>query len=161
MQIFRSAIGTGFLGARKDRDPSKICDIGSKIIERRKQSHAEGRLKCDAPLRCFRTERVTTDGHGFYPRAIGAVLGKTVRHRTGAHLKIVLSSTIAESRVRPGVCEASKAMMRRSAPAENTRNSEISVARASVTIAALPHFFAGPLRQGYVHRPQHHAESVK
>jgi transposase-like protein len=33
----------------------------------------------------FRPDRVTTDGHGSYPRAISSVLGKTVRHRTSAH----------------------------------------------------------------------------
>ena len=34
----------------------------------------------------FRPDRVTTDGHGSYPRAIRTVLGKTVRHRTSAYL---------------------------------------------------------------------------
>ena len=34
----------------------------------------------------FRPERVTTDGHSSYPRAIRSVLGKTVRHRTSAYL---------------------------------------------------------------------------
>ena len=31
-------------------------------------------------------DRVTTDGHDAYPRAIGAVLGKDVRHRTNIYL---------------------------------------------------------------------------
>ena len=34
----------------------------------------------------FPPERVTTDGHGSYPRAIRTVLGRTVRHRTSAYL---------------------------------------------------------------------------
>jgi putative transposase len=34
----------------------------------------------------YRPERVTTDGHGSYPRAIRRMLGKTVRHRTNAYL---------------------------------------------------------------------------
>ena len=34
----------------------------------------------------YRPERVTTDGHGSYSRAIRSVLGKTVRHRTSAYL---------------------------------------------------------------------------
>ena len=34
----------------------------------------------------FWPDRVTTDGHGSYPRAIRTVLGKTVRHRTSAYL---------------------------------------------------------------------------
>ena len=33
-----------------------------------------------------RPDRVTTDGHGSYPRAIRSVLGKAVRHRTSAYL---------------------------------------------------------------------------
>jgi transposase-like protein len=31
-------------------------------------------------------DRVTTDGHGSYPRAIRSILGKRVRHRTSAYL---------------------------------------------------------------------------
>ena len=34
----------------------------------------------------FRPDRVTTDGHGSYPRAIRSTLGKTIRHRTSAYL---------------------------------------------------------------------------
>ncbi len=34
----------------------------------------------------FRPERVTTDGHDSYPRAIRTVLGKAVRHRTSTYL---------------------------------------------------------------------------
>lgn len=34
----------------------------------------------------FRPDRVTTDGHGSYPRAIRSVLGKTVWHWTSAYL---------------------------------------------------------------------------
>jgi putative transposase len=33
-----------------------------------------------------RPDRVTTDGHGSYPRAIRSVLGKKVRHRTSSYL---------------------------------------------------------------------------
>ena len=34
----------------------------------------------------FWPDRVTTDGHGSYPRAIRSVVGETVRHRTSAYL---------------------------------------------------------------------------
>ncbi len=34
----------------------------------------------------LRSDRVTTDGHGSYPRAIRSVLGQKVRHRTSAYL---------------------------------------------------------------------------
>ncbi len=34
----------------------------------------------------FRPDRVTTDGHGSYPRVIRTVLGRTVRHRTSAYM---------------------------------------------------------------------------
>ena len=34
----------------------------------------------------FRPDRVTTDGHGSYPRAIRTVLGESVRHRASAYL---------------------------------------------------------------------------
>jgi putative transposase len=34
----------------------------------------------------FTPDRVTTDGHGSYPRAIRSTLGRRVRHRTSAYL---------------------------------------------------------------------------
>ena len=34
----------------------------------------------------YRPDRVTTDGHGSYPKAIRTVLGKAVQHRTSATL---------------------------------------------------------------------------
>ncbi len=34
----------------------------------------------------FRPDRATTDGHGYYPRAIRAVLGKITRRQTSAYL---------------------------------------------------------------------------
>ncbi len=34
----------------------------------------------------FRPDRVTTNGHGSYPRAIRSVLGRAVRHGTSAYL---------------------------------------------------------------------------
>jgi putative transposase len=34
----------------------------------------------------FRPDRVTTSGHGSYPKAIRAILGRAVRHRTSAYL---------------------------------------------------------------------------
>ncbi len=34
----------------------------------------------------FRFNRMTTDGHGSYPKAIHTTLGRTVRHRTSAYL---------------------------------------------------------------------------
>jgi transposase-like protein len=34
----------------------------------------------------FRPDRVTTDGHGPYPRAIRIILSRTVQHRTSAYL---------------------------------------------------------------------------
>ena len=34
----------------------------------------------------YRPDRVTTDGHASYPRAIRIVLGKAVQHRTSAYL---------------------------------------------------------------------------
>jgi transposase-like protein len=40
----------------------------------------------------FLPDRVTTDGHGSYPRAIRAVLGRSVRHRTSAYLTDVFDN---------------------------------------------------------------------
>ena len=57
----------------------------------------------------FVPDRVTTDGHNSYPRAIRSTLGRSVRHRT-----------IAGSKDGSDVCAASRNMMRPTGSAEST-----------------------------------------
>jgi putative transposase len=56
------------------------------LSEHRDMKAAQAFFRSTKATTGFRPDRVTTDGHGSYPRAIRSVLGKTVRHRTSASL---------------------------------------------------------------------------
>ena len=56
------------------------------LSEHRDMAAAKAFFRSATATMGFRPDRVTTDGHGSYPRAIRTVLGKTVRHRTSAYL---------------------------------------------------------------------------
>jgi putative transposase len=66
-----------------DRDGNLI---DAMLSEHRDMKAAQAFFRSAKATMGFRPERVTTDGHGSYPRAIRSVLGKTVRHRTSAYL---------------------------------------------------------------------------
>jgi len=60
--------------------------IDAMMSEHRDMEAAKAFFRSAKATMGFRPERVTTDGHGSYPRAIRSVLGKTVGHRTRAYL---------------------------------------------------------------------------
>jgi len=60
--------------------------IDAMLSEHRDMKAANAFFRSAQATMGFRPERVTTDGHGSYPRAIRTVLGKAVRHRTSAYL---------------------------------------------------------------------------
>ena len=66
-----------------DRDGNLI---DAMLSERRDMQAAKAFFRSARATMGFRPDRVTTDGHGSYPRAIRSMLGKTVRHRTSAYL---------------------------------------------------------------------------
>ena len=66
-----------------DRDGSLI---DAMLSEHRDMRAAKAFFRSAQVTMGYRPDRVTTDGHGSYPRAIRTVLGKTVRHRTSAYL---------------------------------------------------------------------------
>jgi putative transposase len=66
-----------------DRDGNLI---DAMLSEHRDMQAAKAFFRSARATMGFRPDRVTTDGHGSYPRAIRTVLGKTVRHRTSAYL---------------------------------------------------------------------------
>ncbi len=66
-----------------DRDGNLI---DAMLSEHRDMKAAKAFFRSARATMGFRPDRVTTDGHGSYPRAIRSVLGKTVRHRTSAYL---------------------------------------------------------------------------
>jgi putative transposase len=66
-----------------DRD-GNLIDV--MLSEHRDMKAAQAFFRSAKATMGFRPGRVTTDGHGSYPRAIRSVLGKTVRHRASAYL---------------------------------------------------------------------------
>ncbi len=66
-----------------DRDGNLI---DAMLSEHRDMKAAKAFFRSARATMGFRPDRVTTDGHGSYPRAVRTVLGKTVRHRTSAYL---------------------------------------------------------------------------
>ena len=66
-----------------DRDGNLV---DAMLSEHRDMRAAKAFFRSARATMGFRPDRVTTDGHGSYPRAIRSVLGKTVRHRTSAYL---------------------------------------------------------------------------
>jgi transposase-like protein len=84
----------------------------------------------------FRPDRVTTDGHGTYPRVIRSVLGKTVRHRTSAYLNNRIEQDhriIAGSKDGSDVCGASRTTRLLIASVASMVNSAISCVSVAVT----------------------------
>ena len=66
-----------------DRDGNLI---DAMLSEHRDMRAAKAFFRSARATMGSRPDRVTTDGHGSYPRVIRSVLGKTVRHRTSAYL---------------------------------------------------------------------------
>ena len=66
-----------------DRDGSLV---DAMLSEHRDMAAAKAFFRSAVATMGFRPDRVTTDGHGSYPRAIRTVLGKAVRHRTSIYL---------------------------------------------------------------------------
>ena len=66
-----------------DRDGNLI---DAMLSEHRDMAATKAFFRSATATMGFRPDRVTTDGHGSYPRAIRTVLGKAVRHRTSAYL---------------------------------------------------------------------------
>jgi putative transposase len=60
--------------------------IDAMLSEQRDMRAANAFFRSVRATTGFRPDRVTTDSHGSYPRAIRTVLGRTVRHRTSAYL---------------------------------------------------------------------------
>jgi putative transposase len=66
-----------------DRDGNLI---DAMLSEHRDMQAAKAFFRSARATISIRPDRVTTDGHGSYPRAIRIVLGKTVQHRTSVYL---------------------------------------------------------------------------
>ena len=72
-----------YLYCTVDRDGNLI---DAMLSEHRGMAAAKAFFRSAKATMGFKPDRVTTDGHGSYPRAIRTTLGWTVRHRTSAYL---------------------------------------------------------------------------
>ena len=70
-----------------DRDGNLI---DAMLSEHRDMAAAKAFFRPAKATTGYRPDRVTTDGHGSYPRAIRTILGRTVRRRTSAYLNNLL-----------------------------------------------------------------------
>lgn len=66
-----------------DRDGNLV---DAMLSEHRDMQAAKAFFRSARAIMGYKPERVATDGHGFYPRAIRTVLGRRVRHCTSAYL---------------------------------------------------------------------------
>jgi putative transposase len=121
-----------------DRDGNLI---DAMLSEHRDMRAAKAFFRSARATMGFRPERVTTDGHSSYPKAIRSVLGKRVRHRTNAYL----NRTIVGSRAGSDVCVASRATTQPAASVESMANSAISFVPAFVTTRSSPPPSAAPV----------------
>ena len=79
----------------------------------------------------FVLDRVITDGHNSYPRAIRSTLGRNVRHRTSVYLNNRLEQDHRGIKDGSDVCAASRSMTRQTgSAAESTMNSAILRSRS-------------------------------
>jgi transposase-like protein len=88
-------------------------------------------------------DRVTTDGHDSYPRAIRTKLGEGVKHRTSRYLNNRLEQVIVASKVDTSRCVGSSAHDRLTGSVEATTNCVTSSVPAPALINKLPRTPAG------------------
>ncbi len=75
-------MGTTSLHRAIDRDGNLVDTM---LSEHRDMAAAQAFFRSAQAVTGVTPERVTTDGHGSYPRAIRTTLGRRVVHRTGAY----------------------------------------------------------------------------
>jgi putative transposase len=73
----------GYLYRAIDRDGHLVDTM---LSQTRDMAAAKAFFRSAKATMGFSPDRVTTDGHGSYPRAIRSTLGRKVRHRTNAYL---------------------------------------------------------------------------
>jgi transposase-like protein len=63
--------------------------VDSRLSEKRDMEAAQRFFRQALAVVGHAPERVTTDGHASYPRAIREILGEQVQHRTNKYLTII------------------------------------------------------------------------
>jgi putative transposase len=69
--------------------------VDTMLSEHRDMAAAQAFFRSAKSATGMTPDRVTTDGHGSYPRAIRSTLGRHVEHRTSAYKITGLSKIIA------------------------------------------------------------------
>ena len=112
--------------------------IDAMLSEHRDMRAANAFFRSAQMTMGHRPDRVTTDGHGSYPRAIRSVLGKTVRHRTSAYLNNRLEQDHRGIKGGSDVCAASRAITPPAASVASMASSATSSVPAAVTTRSFP-----------------------
>jgi len=120
-----------------DRDGNLI---DAMLSEHRDMAAAKAFFRSAKATTGFRPNRVTTDGHGSYPRAIRTTLGRTVRHRTSAYLNNRLEQDHRgiKGRVGSDASGASSLMRQPGASAVSTANFVTCSVAAAATTSPFP-----------------------
>ena len=111
--------------------------------ERRDMGAAKAFFRSAKVVTGVTPDRVTTDGHDSYPRAIRTELGRRVRHRTSRYLNNGWSRTIGASKADTDPCEASSARDRPPGSAAVMMSSATSSVSALVTTNTFPPIAVG------------------
>jgi putative transposase len=118
-----------------DRDGNLV---DAMLSEHRDMAAAKAFFRSAKATTGFRPDRVTTDGHGSYPRAIRMTLGRTVWHRTSAYLNNRLEQDHRGIKGRIRCMRASSPISPPVASAESTANSVIFFVAAFATTSPFP-----------------------
>ena len=141
-----------------DRDGNLI---DAMLSEHRDMKAAKAFFRSARATMGFRPDRVTTDGHGSYPKAIRTVLGKSVRHRTSVYLNNRLEQDHSGIKGRIQCMRGFKshhAASRFCREHGELRDLLRCRRRHNQALSASPPPLS--LCQGNQHRAQHHAERV-
>lgn len=106
--------------------------------ERRDMAAAKAFFRSAGAVTGTTPDRVTTDGHDSYPRAIRTELGKAVRHRASCYLNNRLEQDHRGLKADAGPCAASSAPERRPGSVAATTSSATSFASGPITTNTFP-----------------------
>jgi len=119
--------------------------IDAMLSEQRDMRAAKAFFRSAKATMGFRPDRMTTDGHGSYPRAIRAVLGETVRHWTSVYLNNRLEQDYRGIKGRIRFIRGFKSLTPRAASVASMVNSEISFVPAVATTRLSQPLSAAPV----------------
>jgi transposase-like protein len=121
---------------------------------------AQGFFRSARSIVGFAPDRVTTDGHNSYPRAIRSTLGRDVRHRTSVYLNNRLEQDHRGIKGRIRCMRGFKEYAAADRFTESTTNSATSSAADLVTTNTLQQPATPSLSPARPHPNGHHANRI-